>query len=61
MTEQIRARPARLAGRTTWHTASMGLREFLRQLRLASAGALLMVVLAWFLVSSRTLILTLFG
>jgi hypothetical protein len=39
----------------------MGLREFLRQLRLASAGAVLMVVLAWFLVSSRTLILTLFG
>jgi hypothetical protein len=44
-----------------WHTVGMGLREFLRQLRLAFAGAGLMVVLAWFLVSSRLMILTLFG
>ncbi len=39
----------------------MGLRQYLRQLRLAVAGACLMVVLAWFLVSSRSMILTLFG
>jgi hypothetical protein len=39
----------------------MGLQEFLRQLRLAFAGASLMVVLAWFLASSRSMILTLFG
>jgi hypothetical protein len=39
----------------------MGPREFLRQLRLALSGACLMVLLAWFLVSARLMILTVFG
>jgi hypothetical protein len=39
----------------------MDQREFLRQLRFALTGACLMVALAWFLVSARWMILTLFG
>jgi hypothetical protein len=44
-----------------WHTPGMGPQEFLRQLRLALSGACLMVLLAWFLVSARLMILTVFG